>query len=108
MGGTRSGLDVRTPSPPLALIPQPAAPQREVRDLGPAGAWAVRTAPPREVPSLEPGPAGAGRPGHPGLACLQPSPSCTGAPAAHPEGEAGTVTIWWGAGGVAVGVGALR
>ena len=105
MGGTRLRIGRQNPFSPRPHPPS-SAPRERCGIQIPAGAWAVRSAPPREVPvTKSQGLRGRGALGTRDWRACSLLPSCTGAPAAHPEGEAGTLTIWWGAGGVAVGSG---
>lgn len=106
MGGTRLRIGRQSPCSSPRSRPPSSAPRERCGIQIPARAWAVRSAPPREVPAAKSqGLRGRGALGTRGWRARSLLPSCTGAPAAHPEGEAGTLTIWWGAGGVVVGSG---
>lgn len=104
MGGMRLWIGRQSLLSPHAHV-HPAASQGRGRNSYSSSGqrWAERTAGAR-LP-LRARACGAGRLGTRDWRAGNFLPSCIGAPAAHPEGEAGTLTICWAVSGVVVGSG---
>lgn len=92
MGGTRLRIGRQSPFSSPRSRPPSSAPRERCGIQIPARAWAVRSAPPREVlVAKSQGLRGRGALGTRDWRACSLLPSCTGAPAAHPEGEPGTL-----------------